>query len=205
MPADATREPRSRQDTPSRGPRAQIIADATTILLTRGVDSLTHDEILRAGGVNRRELERFFPDLDDLVQEIVDTRLKVVLRDQLPVLGAVHSLEDLREWRARLLERSSRDLGCQLGSLIYRLADRHHRGHCALAGSMGQWQDLLTAALDRIQAAGQLRPDVSPATLAVGVMAALQGGYLLAHTANDTEQLRVALDMALAHVSSFAV
>jgi len=36
-------------------------------------------------------------------------------------------------------------------------------------------------------------------------MAALQGGYLLAQTARDVAPMRVALDMALEHVKSFAV
>jgi hypothetical protein len=34
-------------------------------------------------------------------------------------------------------------------------------------------------------------------------MAAVQGGYLLAQTAHDAEPMRVALDMALAHVETF--
>ena len=39
--------------------------------------------------------------------------------------------------------------------------------------------------------------------LAVGVMAALQGGYLLAQTAHDSRPMEVALDMAINHVRSF--
>ena len=35
-------------------------------------------------------------------------------------------------------------------------------------------------------------------------MAALQGGYLLARTARDVAPMKVALDMALEHVTSFA-
>jgi hypothetical protein len=51
---------------------------------------------------------------------------------------------------------------------------------------------------------GVLRPDADPEALATGLMAALQGGYLLAQTARDVAPMRVALDMALAHVKSFA-
>ena len=35
-------------------------------------------------------------------------------------------------------------------------------------------------------------------------MAALQGGYLLAQTAHDGAPMAIALDMAIAHVRSFA-
>lgn len=48
-----------------------------------------------------------------------------------------------------------------------------------------------------------LRPDADPERLATGLMAALQGGYLLAETAHDIEPMAVALDMALDHVKSF--
>jgi len=51
---------------------------------------------------------------------------------------------------------------------------------------------------------GVLRPDADPDRLATGLMAALQGGYLLARTAHDTEPMAVALNISLDHVRSFA-
>jgi TetR/AcrR family transcriptional repressor of nem operon len=38
--------------------------------------------------------------------------------------------------------------------------------------------------------------------LATGLMAALQGGYLLAQTAHDTKPMEVALDMALGQIKA---
>jgi TetR/AcrR family transcriptional regulator, transcriptional repressor for nem operon len=52
--------------------------------------------------------------------------------------------------------------------------------------------------------AGVLRPDADPEVLATGLMAAMQGGYLLAQTAHDVSPMQIALDMAVAHVKSFA-
>jgi TetR/AcrR family transcriptional regulator, transcriptional repressor for nem operon len=205
MPAEQTRGQPPPQDTSTSDPRSRIVAAATALLLQRGVASLTREEIRDVGGVTGRDLDRLFPDLDGLVQAIVDTQLEIVLGLQLPVLRAVSSVDELYEWRTQLLERSGSGKGCLLGSLIYHLADRHDRGHRALAGSLARWQELLAAALTRIQAAGRLRQDADPAGLAVGMMAALQGGYLLSHTAKDTGPLRVALDMALNHVRSYAV
>ena len=46
--------------------------------------------------------------------------------------------------------------------------------------------------------------DESP-RLASGLLAALQGGYLLAKTARDVNLMRVALDMAIAQVRAFSV
>jgi len=50
---------------------------------------------------------------------------------------------------------------------------------------------------------GVLNPDADPDRLATGLMAALQGGYLLAETAHDIRPMEIALDMALDHVKSF--
>lgn len=49
-----------------------------------------------------------------------------------------------------------------------------------------------------MHACGELRSNVDPAPLATATMASLQGGLLLAPARRDPEQLRVALDGAMA-------
>jgi hypothetical protein len=56
-----------------------------------------------------------------------------------------------------------------------------------------------------MQDSGRLRADVDAADLATGLIAALQGGYLLAQTARDVRPMEVALDMALDHVRSLLI
>jgi adenylate kinase len=48
-----------------------------------------------------------------------------------------------------------------------------------------------------MQDSGELRPDADPEELAVGLMAAVQGGYLLVKTTRDERSMAIALDMAL--------
>jgi hypothetical protein len=47
---------------------------------------------------------------------------------------------------------------------------------------------------------GELAADADPDRLAAATMAVLQGGLLLSQVRRDPEQLRVALDAALAHL-----
>jgi hypothetical protein len=54
-----------------------------------------------------------------------------------------------------------------------------------------------------MQAKGTLKPDADPGQLAVGLMAAVQGGYLLANTAHDVWPLEIAIDLALEHLKSY--
>lgn len=62
---------------------------------------------------------------------------------------------------------------------------------------------MIADGLRRMQDEGSLRPDADPGNLATGLMAALQGGYLLAQTEHDVRPMEVALDMALDHVKSY--
>ena len=72
-----------------------------------------------------------------------------------------------------------------------------------LAELFGSWEELLAAGLRRMQAEGTLRTDADPGLLATGLMAALQGGYLLARTAHSSRPMEIALDLALDHVRSY--
>src|SRR6266849_4154058 len=56
----------------------------------------------------------------------------------------------------------------------------------------------------RMRASGLLRADVSPEKLSFSVLAALQGGLLLAQATESIAPLRVALDGALAMMRSQA-
>lgn len=200
MTADWYDGPCPPRDTSEPEPRARIVTAATTLLLREGVGSLTPARIHLAAKVSPAELQRAFPDLDTIVEAVVEAQLEVVLRAQRPSLEAVQRLEDLERWRSRLLDSCAPENGCPLGSLIYHLARRRDRGQHALTAALSQWRALLASALSRIQATGDLDPGVAPEILATGVIAALQGGYLLAHTTQDPDQLRATLDMALGQV-----
>jgi TetR/AcrR family transcriptional repressor of nem operon len=65
-----------------------------------------------------------------------------------------------------------------------------------------RWRNAL--GLRRMQQGGRLGSEADPDQLAIGVMAALQGGYLLAQTAHDVRPMAIALDMALAHIQTLA-
>ena len=48
---------------------------------------------------------------------------------------------------------------------------------------------------------GKLKPEANPAELATAVIAALQGGLLLAQTTRSSRPLELALDMAIGHIA----
>ena len=66
------------------------------------------------------------------------------------------------------------------------------------------WHLLFIDALDELKRREILRPDADSHSLANGLLAALQGGYLLAKTTRDVRPMQAALDMAIAQVRSHA-
>lgn len=56
-----------------------------------------------------------------------------------------------------------------------------------------------------MQENGELKKEADAAKLAVAVMSALQGSYLLAQMTRDVEPMRIAMDMALGHVKTYTV
>ena len=80
------------------------------------------------------------------------------------------------------------------------LADHSEAVRGALVRGFDTWEALIADGLARMRATGELAAGADPETLAAGVMAALQGGLLLAQTRRDPRRLAIALDMALEHI-----
>jgi hypothetical protein len=84
------------------------------------------------------------------------------------------------------------------------LADHDEDARLALARHFANWEALLIAALERMRDKHVLRDEADPRALATGIMASLQGGYLLAQMAKDAGPMHTALEMAFDRVRSFA-
>ena len=93
--------------------------------------------------------------------------------------------------------------GCELGSLAAELSDSDDKARESLAAHFAEWRALLAAALERMRDTGALRADVDAPALATGLLAAVEGGYLLSQTAHDPRLMQTALDSAIAYIRSF--
>ena len=94
--------------------------------------------------------------------------------------------------------------GCPLGSIANEIADHDEDTRRIIANHFDEWLQMIIDAIDRLRANGVLTQDADPRALASGLLAALQGGYLLAKTARDVNLMRVAVDMAIAQIRAFS-
>jgi hypothetical protein len=87
--------------------------------------------------------------------------------------------------------------GCPLGSLAGQLAETDAQARALIAAGFGQWSAAISGGLRRLHAAGHLPDGTDPDDLAVPLLAALQGGLLLAQVQRDTRPLETAVDTVL--------
>jgi len=186
--------------------RARIVAAAAELMYVKGANATTLDEVRAASSTSKSQLYDHFSDKGELVRAVVAARAAQVLERERGALQRLKSFRGLVRWRDALVQRNALQhgaYGCALGSMASELADQDDQARAMLAESFAEWEGLLAAGLLRMRDSGVLRPDADPEKLATGLMAALQGGYLLAETAHDVKPMEIALDMALDHVKSF--
>ena len=184
--------------------RARIVQAAADLVRAHGVANTSIDAVLAASGTSKSQLYHYFVDKDDLVLAVIRRQTECVLAAHESHLRKLRSVRGLRRWRDAVVEQSRRDNcagGCPLGSLVSELAESS-RPRAQLAESFARWESYLVAGFTAICTRTQCNPRVDLTDLAIAVLAALQGGLLLAQTTRSTRPLEVALDMAIDHVAA---
>ena len=185
--------------------RGRIVEAAAELMYVRGVNATTLDDVRAASGTSKSQLYNHFPDKDALVRAVAEQWAARVFAREEAQLSRLNSFNGLVRWRNSLVRRNAAQngaYGCALGSMATEVSDHDDGARETLSATFQRWEQLLADGLRRMQDSGKLRPDVDADTLATGLIAALQGGYLLAQTARDVRPMETALDMALEHVRS---
>ncbi|MEV1072827.1 TetR/AcrR family transcriptional regulator [Micromonospora parva] len=188
--------------------RERILDAANRLMLVRGVNATTLDDIREASQTSKSQLYHHFADKQELVRALVKYRGALVLQRERAGLERLRSFSGLVRWRNALVQANSLNngkYGCGLGSMALELSDQDEQARSSLSETFAAWEKLISDGLHRMRDSGLLRQDADPEKLATGLMGALQGGYLLANAAHDVAPMEVALDMALDHIKSFLV
>jgi TetR/AcrR family transcriptional regulator, transcriptional repressor for nem operon len=189
----------------SRGGRTRqrILEAAAELIHQHGAAATTIQQVRDATGVSASQLYHYFADKQQLVRAVVEYQGGRMLAGQ--HAAKIESLDDLRRWRDRLVANQDQALGgCPLGTLGSELAETDPSGRDIAADEFNLWRDAITAGLGRIRQRSELRPDTNIDELAIALLAALQGGLLLAHITQTIEPLQTALDTVIAQVEVHA-
>jgi TetR/AcrR family transcriptional repressor of nem operon len=178
--------------------RARIVEAAAGLIHERGVAGTSLDDIRSAARVSGSQLSHYFAGKDELVQAVIGYQAATIAGNQRQAdLG---SPEGLRAWRDMLMaqvQSSQGQGGCPLGSLAGQLAETDAQARALIAAGFGQWSAAISDGLRRLSAAGHLPDGTDLDGLAVTLLAALQGGLILAQVQRDTRPLETAVDTVL--------
>lgn len=171
-----------------------------------GVSTTSLDDVLAAAGCGKGQMYHYFDGKADLVAAVIERQLELVLAAQQPELDHTDSWRGIKAWMARILREQSRDggpFGCPLGTIAAELKnDETFRP--SLDAAFARWEAPLAHGLQAMKHRGELGRTAKPARLAATVIAALQGGMLLARVRGDVTVLRDTLDGAMTELRRWA-
>jgi AcrR family transcriptional regulator len=201
----------SQQDAPStrkgRATRDRIVAAAAELMYRHGVAGTSTPAVRDAAGVSSSQIYHYFADKDDLTRAVIAFQTEAILSYQASSLARLDSLDALRAWRDVMVDAARQQHGaggCPLGSLSSELSDASPWARAALAASFTAWSEAIRAGLATMIGNGTLHPDTDPGQLALALLAAVQGGLLLAQAQHATDALEAALDAVIAHIHDHA-
>lgn len=198
-------EPSTRK---GRATRERIVAAAADLMYRHGVAGTSIPAVRDTTGVSSSQIYHYFADKDDLTRAVITFQSEAILSHQAPLLARLDSIEALRSWREVVVDAARRQNGaggCPLGSLSSELSDGHPWARDALAAGFTAWSEAIRAGLAAMVDNGSLRPETDATTLSLALLAAVQGGLVLAQAQRTTDALEAALDAVIAHIRDRAV
>jgi TetR/AcrR family transcriptional regulator, transcriptional repressor for nem operon len=178
--------------------RNRIVQAAARLIYEQGVAGTTLDDIRSRAGVSGSQLSHYFAGKDELVQAVIDYQAETIAGNQRRAdLG---SPEGLQAWRDTVIAQANSSEGkggCPLGSLAGQLAETDAQARDLIATGFGQWSAAIGDGMRRLHDTGHLPKGTDPDDLAATLLAALQGGLLLAQVQRDTRPLETAIDTIL--------
>ena len=185
--------------------RARIVDAAAQLIYEHGVASTTIEEVRDSAHVSSSQLYHYFDDKPALVRAVIERQADMAIGTQ--ERFDLSSLEGLREWRDFVVDHTRETGGrggCPVGSLGPALAETEPEARAMLAVAFKRWEASIMAGLLRMHALGRLGPDADPRQLALALLAALEGGLLLAQIQRDPEPLAAALDAMLTLITTLS-
>ena len=189
--------------------RQRIVDGAALLIREQGVVNVGLDDIRAATATSKSQLFHYFPDgKAELVRAIVALQGERVLEAQRPELDHLDTWAGWRRWRDKVVAHytaNSGECGCPIGSLAGEAAAGDEELRADIATYFETWHAALRAGVQRMKTAGLLRRGVDPDALATSLLAAIQGGLVLAQARGDLRPLSDALDAAIAGLRAYAV
>jgi TetR/AcrR family transcriptional repressor of nem operon len=180
--------------------RERLLRAAFEEIYRRGFQGASLDTILDQAGVTKGALYHHFPDKAALGYAVVDEVVKDLLLERWLGLLEEQRGDPLTALQGMLQERLTQvrphevELGCPLHNLGQEMSPLDERFRRRIAATFETWTDGFAAVLRRGQQQGTVRRDLDPVGLGTFLVAAIEGSFGLAKSAQSQSMLRSNLE-----------
>lgn len=206
--SDGAREGERELTPKGRATRDRIVAAAADLMFEQGVAETSLQDVQQAARVSGSQMYHYFGDKASLVHAVIAWQGETAFDRQRPWLDRLDSLKGIRAWRDHVVSAMRRREcrgGCQIGSLAYELSDVDPAARADLGAIFGRWVSSIRDGLHAMQARGELSADANTTELAYALLAAAEGGLLLAKALRDVAPLELALDTVIERIASLTI
>lgn len=181
--------------------RERLLHAAFDEIYRRGFQGASLDTILAQAGVTKGALYHHFPDkaalgyavIDDVVKDLLLERWLGVLEEQ----GGdpLTALSGMLQERLDQLSPHEVELGCPLNNLAQEMSPLDEGFRRRVSATFETWVDGFARELARGQSEGTVRPEVDARKVGTFLVAAIEGSFGLAKSAQSASMLRSNLDV----------
>jgi TetR/AcrR family transcriptional regulator, transcriptional repressor for nem operon len=181
--------------------REKLLTAAFDEIYRRGFQAASLDTILATAGVTKGALYHHFRDKAALGYAVVDEVVKgLLLQRWLGLLqeqagDPLTALQGVLRQRAAKLTTDELELGCPLNNLAQEMSPLDERFRRLVSTTFEIWRNGFAEALRKGQAEGSVRREVDARKVAAFVVAAVEGSYGLAKSAQSASMLRSNLEL----------
>lgn len=177
--------------------RTRIVAAAAALIHERGVTGTTLEDVKMAAEVSGSQMYHYFPDKNDLVQAVIDFQAETIVANHRQALSGANGVE---AWRTMVISgaKDGQAGGCPLGSLVGQLAENDPEARAHIAAGFDQWAATISDGLASLDSDGKLPFHIDVDDLATTLLAALEGGLLLAQAGRSSRPYETAVNTVLA-------
>jgi TetR/AcrR family transcriptional repressor of nem operon len=188
--------------------RARIVQSAAQLMFEQGIGATSVEHVRQAACVSGSQMTHYFRDKRTLIRAVIAWQTdRIIDFNTQAGATALDSFEALRDWADRHIEmQMARDLviGCRLGGLAGQLGAYDEQTRLELEAGFDRWAQVVRAGLLQMRERAVLRADAPIESLTTAVVAAHQGGALMAQVERDITPLRDALNGVLDYIASYA-
>lgn len=183
----------SRCSSPSEETRQQLLGAAFEEIHQCGFQAASINHILKRTGVTKGALYHHFPSKTSLgyaiVDELIHGQVKALwitpLQTGNPIDAIIHQINI----SAKQLTLEDIKLGCPLNNLAQEMAPIDEGFRQRIEAIYQEWRAALTAALERGQSNGDVRKNIEPSSMALMLIATLEGCIGMAKNAQSRDIL----------------